>query len=263
MRFEKRFWYPMVSLCVVILGAVASYVDLFGHKNLWIGVIVLGAVGMLLSLSKSSSYWLANISKFITCAVGITFTIIVILAVKGKLSPYEIVYLLLTLAGVGGLYVYVKKTIEIAAATRDHNAIITRPAVTVQLSTSTQLRSTLDHIWIRIKNHTAIHARIKIKTHTIVQEQRSDITVGIRMPTVKGDYNGIEEWNIPAMYDFCGHTALPQLTGKDLKANEIVILNIETETAPFDAGTYRKDPSMQYRWNDSTKEWIPFPVPKD
>ena len=178
------------------------------------------------------------------------------------MDTYEVFSLMLALAGLIGLLIYVKKTVDIARATSEHNHIITRPAVTVSLFADKNRPWTLDHIWILVQNHTPIHAKMKILIEYELKEKLEDISVKVTSPFKSGDYDGNQEWNIAAMDEFIGHTNLPKLKNRILLPNETVILNFTIDVSPFDRTEYRANPQRQYTWKSSACEWIPQPVPK-
>lgn len=179
------------------------------------------------------------------------------------MSTYEVISLILAFSGLIGLFIYVSKTVRIANATSEHNDIITRPAATVRLFADDKRPWSLDHIWIFVQNHKAIHANMKILIEYEVKEALEDVTVKVSAPFLTGDYNGKEEWNIAAKDEFFGHTDLAELKDRQLKPNEVVILNIKAEVSPFNKSDYRPNPQRQYRWKSRTKEWVPYPVPKN
>jgi len=234
-RIEKRkgwtpLWpHPMTVLVTLMLLAT----------NLWV----------YLKMVKYSS---SGESEHLTQEIGI-----------GGMNTYEVISLILAFAGLIGLFVYVRKTVQIASSTSEHNDIITRPAVTVTLFVDDKRPWSLDHIWIFVQNHTAIHANMKILIEYEVKEALEDVTVKISAPLVTGDYNGEEEWNIAAKDGFFGHTDLAGLKNRQLKPNEMVILNIRVEVSPFDKSDYRPNPQRQYKWKSKTKEWVPYPVPRN
>ncbi len=180
----------------------------------------------------------------------------------GQMSIYEMLSVILTFLGLIGLLFYVHKTTLIAKASEEHNEIVTHPAVTVQLRPHPEREWCLDHVWILVENHTPIHAKMRILIEYEVLEELKGITVGINTPIMTGDYSGKEVWNIGAKDQFQGHTSLEKLGGRELKANEIVILNITADVSPFDRDDYRPIPLRQYRWKGGTSEWVPYPVPK-
>jgi len=180
------------------------------------------------------------------------------------MDAFEVLSLILAFAGLVGLYVYVKKTVEIATATRKHNDIITRPAVTVKVCGPPDCPPfKLDHVWIFVQNHTAIHVNIKILIEYGVKEALDGVTVEVSTPFVTGDYNGKEIWNISAKDEFFGHTDLGELKDRQLKPNEAVILNIRAEVSPFGKNSYRPNPLVQYKWEHPDQAWVPYPVPTE
>jgi len=178
------------------------------------------------------------------------------------MNTYEWISLILTVVGLLGLYIYVWKTHKIARATKAHNDIITRPAVTVVLWKDETHSWQLDHIWIFVKNHTAIHAKMKILIEYEIKETLNDATVKISTPFTTGDYSGKEEWNIAAKDKFWGHTDLEKLRGRQLNPKDEVILNITVDVSPWDKSDYRSNPPRQYKWKSKTGKWVPYPVPK-
>ena len=178
------------------------------------------------------------------------------------MSIYEWFHLGLTLAGLAGLIFYVAKTWSIASATEKHNDIITRPAVTVALYSDKKRSWQLDHVWIYVKNHTAIHAKMKILIEYEVKRVIEGITIKISTPIPTGNYDGKDVWNIAAMDDFEGHTSLEKLKDLELKPNEEAILNIRVQVSPFDRLDFRQNPPRQYKWDVDRTIWVPNPVPK-
>ena len=180
------------------------------------------------------------------------------------MSMYEWFHLGLTLAGLIGLIVYVWKTWKIASATADHNEIITHPSVTVTLVPVGGQLWELDHIWISVQNHTAIHAQMKILIEYEVKRVLEGITTKILTPILAGDYDGKNVWNIAAMDDFMGHTTLKALKDRQLETNEEAIINITVQVSPFDRLDFRPNPPRQYRWKGTKKTgvWVSNPVPK-
>jgi len=176
------------------------------------------------------------------------------------MSTFQALALILDFLTLFFLAIYVKKTIDIAKATGEHNQIITRPAVTVSLFGDSSHPWQPDHIWVLVQNHTPIHAKMKIGIQYEKVEDLHDLTLKTSTPITVGHYNGNNVWNISAMDRFQGHTSLTNLQGEKLKPNERIVLNIAVQVSPFDSDDYRPNPLRQYRWNDTIKEWIPTPV---
>ena len=183
-------------------------------------------------------------------------------AEDGTMSSYEIISTILTLVGLIGLWVYVHKTTLIAKATKEHNKIITHPAVTVRLYSDAARPWKLDHVWILVENHTSIHAKMRILIEYEVEETEKGVNVKTTTPFKTGDYSGQQVWNIGAKDVFYGHTSLDKLVGRQLKTNETVILNITADVSPFDRENFLYIPPRQYIWKSKTSEWVPSPVPK-
>jgi hypothetical protein len=180
---------------------------------------------------------------------------------EGRMSIYEIISIVMSLAGLVGLLLYVRKTTLIAETSVRHNEIISHPAVTVSLCGNDELPWRLDHIWVLVQNHTPIHAKMTILIECEVKEELGSISLKTSTPFTTGAYSGKEVWNIGAMGNFVGHTCLDNLKNRQLNASETAIINITADVSPFDRDDFRPIPQTQYIWKGETSEWVPHPVP--
>jgi len=181
-------------------------------------------------------------------------------------SYYECAMVLLTVAGLIGLFLYVKKTTAIAKATQLHNELISKPAVTAEIvSYSPESFEGIDLlpfecVRIAIENHTKVHANIKIKLKYLL---RTGDSKDFAQFDVGGNYDGQAVWNLAAKAKFIGHLALPGLSSKEITSSDDLIVGIALESSPFNRDAYQANPSTQYKWMHLTKEWAQSPVPSE